>query len=157
MTNTTTENTLQTKGAVLPPLSNLALMLLSEIPRIGQPWPGQGGLFAGLVRGRDGAPDYLLILGPEYGGELNWQAAMDWVKGIEIDGHADFSLPTRVEQSILFGNVGDKFKGDWYWSCEQHAEDAGYAWVQTFNYGYQGLNLKDGEWRARAVRRLIIQ
>jgi hypothetical protein len=31
-------------------------------PRIGAPWPGQGGINAGLIRGEPGRPDYFLIL-----------------------------------------------------------------------------------------------
>lgn len=52
------------------PFLLLTEMKLTDLPRIGQAWPGQGGVFAGLVRGAGGAPDYLLILGPEYDGEL---------------------------------------------------------------------------------------
>ena len=31
-------------------------------PAIGEVWPGQGGIYAGVARGRDGEPDYHLIL-----------------------------------------------------------------------------------------------
>ena len=130
----------------------LAEMKLTDLPRLGTEWTGQGGHFAGLVRGRNGTPDYMLILGPEHNEELNWQAAMDWATGLEVEGHQDFSLPTRAEQAVLFGNAREEFKRDGYWSCEQHAENADFAWLQTFSYGYQGGNLKDNEWRARAVR-----
>lgn len=135
----------------------LANMKLTDLPRLGAEWPGQGGQFAGLVRGTDGAPDYLLILGPEYEGELPWQQAMEWATGIEVEGHNDYTLPTRSEQAIAFGNRRDQFQRGWYWSCEQHAEYADYAWMQGFNYGGQDSNRKDIEWRARAVRRLVIQ
>jgi hypothetical protein len=130
---------------------------LTDLPRLGAEWPGQGGIFAGLVRGQDGAPDYLLILGPEFDGELNWQKAMDWAADLEVDGYKDFTLPTRYEQSVLFGNAKDQFQPEWYWSCKQHAEGADYAWMQDFGRGNQGGYRKDNDWRARAVRRLIIQ
>ncbi len=139
------------------PFLLLADLKLTELPRLATDWPGQGGLFAGLVRGRDGAPDYLLILGPERESELPWQEAMDWAAGIEVDGHKDFTLPTRAEQAVLFGNTRDQFEREGYWSCEQHAEYADYAWMQYFNFGYQVNYPKGNEWRARAVRRLIIQ
>lgn len=132
----------------------LTQMKLTDLPRLGAPWIGQGGLFTGLVRGRNGEPDYLLILGPEHDDELGWQAAMDWAAGLEIEGHQDFSLPTRAEQAVLFGNAREEFKRDGYWSCEQ---DAGYAWVQGFYYSNQTNSRKGIGWRARAVRRLIIQ
>ena len=31
-------------------------------PRLGETWPGQGGVYAGLVRGDKGAPDFHLIV-----------------------------------------------------------------------------------------------
>ena len=130
---------------------------LTDLPRLGTPFPGQGGLFAGLVRGENGAPDYLLILGPEAEGELAWQPAMDWAAALDIEGHQDFTLPTRAEQAILFGTVRDQFQSDWYWSREQHAAASAYAWMQLFGFGTQGLNRKSYDYRARAVRRLIIQ
>ena len=130
---------------------------LTDLPRLGADWPGQGGQFGGLIPGRDGAADYLLILGPEYDGELTWQKAMDWATGLKLHGFDDFTLPTRSEQAILFGTSREQFQRDWYWSCEQHAELAGCAWLQVFNYGSQYGNRKGNEWRARAVRRLVIQ
>jgi hypothetical protein len=135
----------------------LSDLKLSDLPRLGAGWPGQGGIFAGLVRDVNGAPDYLLILGPEHDGELPWQPAMDGAAGLDVDGHKDFTLPTRAEQAILFGTVGDQFQDAWYWSCEQRAAVPGYAWVQGFGSGNQILNFKSNDYRARAVRRLIIQ
>jgi len=155
---TNTESSAQTAHAqAMPAKPPIMEWPLGELPRIGAEWPGQGGRFAGIVRGQDGAPDYLLILGPEYDGELPWQQAMDWAVALEIDGHKDFSLPTRAEQAVLFGNMRNQFQRDGYWSCEQHAEGADYAWMQGFSYGYQSYHRKGNEWRARAVRRLIIQ
>ncbi len=133
----------------------LSTLTLAELPRIGELWPGSGGIFAGLVRGRDGAVDYLLILGPKHNDELPWQKAMDWAAGLVINDHADFTLPTRAEQAILFGNLRDQFEADWYWSCEQPAADSDYVWMQTFGNGNQRYSRKSNGYRARAVRRLI--
>jgi hypothetical protein len=130
---------------------------LTDLPRLGAPFPGQGGLFAGLARGENGAPDYLLIFGPEAEAELHWQPAMEWAAALDIDGHKDFTLPTRAEQAILFGTVRDQFQSDWYWSREQHAADSVYAWLQNFSNGNQSYDHKSDTYRARAVRRLIIQ
>ncbi len=132
-------------------------LTIANLPRIGSAWPDQGGIFAGLVRGQEGAADYLLILGPERESELGWQAAIDWAAGLDIDGHRDFSLPTRAEQAVLFGNLRDQFESDWYWSCEQLAASADYAWRQLFGSGGQLYWLKGYDHRARAVRRLTIQ
>lgn len=124
-----------------------------QAPAIGQPWPGQGGIYAGLVRGRDGAPDTHLVVGPEADNELVWKAAGDFALSAAVDEHHDFTLPTRAEQAILFGNVPELFKRDWYWSAEKHASVAGYAWCQTFDDGGQRYRHIYDKLRARAVRR----
>ena len=130
--------------------------ITSSTPRIGEQWPGQGGIYAGIMRGRDGAPDYHLIVGPEHDGELNWKAAMEWATGVNVNLHKDFTLPFRAEQALLFANVPELFEKTWYWSREQHAAYSDCAWMQDFLNGTQSSSLKDNEWRARAVRRLVI-
>lgn len=122
---------------------------------IGKELIGQGGIYAGLMRGRDGAPDYHLIVGPELP-TSNWNAAVAAAAELEIDGHTDFTLPFRNEQSLLFANVPELFEKDWYWSGEQHASDPDCAWMQNFDLGDQDGCRKSVEFRARAVRRLKI-
>lgn len=140
---------------ILPPITKWEL---GDLPRIGEEWLGMGGRFAGIVRGQNGAPDYLLILCHESTkDELNWQQAMGWAAGIQIEGHKDYTLPTREDWAVLFGNAHEHIEEDGYWSSTQRAEDADCAWVQVFGNGYQDGDRKDFEWRARAVRRLIIQ
>jgi hypothetical protein len=126
------------------------------IPMIGQPWASEGGINGGLVRGRDGCPDYYLIVAAEDRGDIKWKDAMAWAKEIEANGHRDFTLPYRNEQAVLFGNVPELFEKAWYWSCEQHAEDDCYAWCQSVDNGNQDDTLKTNALRARAVRRLVI-
>lgn len=121
-------------------------------PAIGHVWPGQGGIYAGLMRGLDGQPDYHLIIGPELT-PSNWKAATNAAAELEVDGHSDFTLPFRAEQSVMFGNVSELFQKDWYWSREQHAAYPDYAWVQYFDDGLQNVCHKSGQSRARAVRR----
>lgn len=134
----------------------ISSMFLRDLPAVGTEWSGQGGIFAGLVRGENGARDYLLILGPEYDGETDWNTAMAWASGLDVGSHRDYSLPTRAEQAVLFGNLRDQFQRDWYWSNTQHAEYADFAWCQGFGYGDQDLYPKGRKRRARAVRRLPI-
>lgn len=128
----------------------------SALPAIGQPWEGQGGIFAGIVRGEEGQPDYCLIVHQEQKAPGPWQAAMDWAAGLTADGHSGFVLPNRREQAILYGNVSELFEKAWYWSGVTHASHPSYAWMQGFDDGYQGLNHKYGYFRARAVRRVPI-
>jgi len=134
-----------------------ALMAAPGLPAVGDPWPEQGGIYAGARVGRDGAPDYFLIVGPEYDGALTWNRAIDWAAGITVDGHSDFRLPLRIEQSSLFDRVRQLFQPMFYWSGEQHASGSGYAWSQDFAYGNQYDWYKGSYCRARVVRSLIIR
>lgn len=110
-----------------------------------------GQLNAGLVM-QDGKPSHWLILLPEVpASRLKFQDATAWAESIGGE------LPTRQEQSLLFANLKDQFEADWYWSGEEYKSGSGYAWYQGFNYGYQILNRKGYEFRARAVRRIVIQ
>lgn len=128
----------------------------ATVQRIGDIWKGEGGIYTGVMRGRAGGPDYHLIVGPEYDGELQWRPAMEWATGLEVDSRKDFTLPYRNEQALLFANVPELFRREYYWSREQHAEDADYAWIQGFGSGSQNNWLKDGNYRARAVRRVLL-
>jgi hypothetical protein len=123
-------------------------------PPIGEQWPEQGGIYVGIARGRDGAPDYHLVVADVEKTSIAWQPAMDWAEGLAVGGHRDFSLPTRPEQALLYANVGDLFAREWYWSSAQYAGHAGYAWFQLFDNGYQFSYGKSSELRARAVRRI---
>lgn len=127
-----------------------------DMPRIGAWWDAQGGYFAGLARGTDGAPDHLLILCAAKPAEpMAWQAALDWAGGLRMDGHSDWSLPTRAESALLFANVKDQFEPRWHWTSEEF--DSSYAWLQTFGNGGQSDDRKSFEGCARAVRRLVLQ
>jgi hypothetical protein len=125
------------------------------VPQIGKDW--SGGVYAGIARGRDGAPDYHLFVGPEIDEATDWDSAQKWAAGLVLDGFSDFTLPFRKEQALCFANVPELFKEEYYWSCEQHASGSGYAWHQDFSDGGQGSWSKGYHIRARAVRRLVIQ
>lgn len=125
-------------------------------PQIGQYWPGQGGIYAGLCRGYSGRPDYHLILalaGP--GKLLSWDDAMAWASTVEADGHTDFAMPTRFESALLYATLRDQCDTDtWHWMGSPLSAES--AWIQHF---YDGTQSKDGKryrMRARAVRRFPI-
>ena len=112
----------------------------------------EGEHYAGIILGKEpGTSHHLILLPHESEDEMNWANALKWAANVGGE------LPTRREQSLLYANLKDQFKPTGYWSSEQHAEYADSAWLQTFSDGYQGYYHKDIEWRARAVRRLIIQ
>jgi hypothetical protein len=121
-------------------------------PAVNTPWPDQGGIYAGIARGRDGQPDAHVIVADEKpGGPLTWQDALDWAKALVIDGHSDFALPTRFQAALLYANAAEQFEtDDWYWTSTEYSER--HAWVQNFSYGGQSGTGKSYEARARAVR-----
>jgi hypothetical protein len=142
-------------GDALAPSATVAP--LKGVPPLGADWPGQGGFYAGVVRGADGKPDHHLILADPDKGNIKWDEAMKWAKGLKIDVHEDYALPERNEQAILYGNVPERFEKQAYWSAAPYAGTVSSAWYQHFDNGNQNNNHKANKLRARAVRRLPIQ
>jgi hypothetical protein len=110
-----------------------------------------GEIYAGLILGRKGEPDYHLFLLPDTTPALDWESAIKWAESVGGE------LPTRQEQALLFANAKEHFDPNWYWSKEQHEHNGVYAWMQYFDDGSQDYGRKSNEYRARAVRRLIIE
>lgn len=142
-----------TSAVDVSPSTNAAYAIA---PKIGELLDYEGGIYAGVVRGDPGQPDYRLIVCATDGPKGPWKEAGTWAAGLEADGHKDFTLPKRKEQAVMFGNVPELFEKNWYWSSEQYAGYDDYAWVQGFLYGYQLTTHKDDHCRARAVRRVPI-
>lgn len=111
-------------------------------------------IYAGIARGTDGQPDYhLWLVTAEPDERLNWKRAAEWAAALG-DGA---TLPTRREQAVLYANLPEHFKADWYWSGTQYAGLDAAAWYQPFNDGHQIFTLKSAELRVRAVRRLPLE
>lgn len=128
-------------------------MRLAGTPRIGDAWFGEGGFYAGVIRGVDGPDRHVIVARSSVDPDvMTWEAAKAWAAGVRDDGLEDFRLPTRREQALLYANVPELFEKEWYWSGEQRAEYPEYAWLQTFDYGFQHYDLTGYEYRARAVR-----
>ena len=155
----------------------------TQPPRIGQHWPEQGGIYCGILAGRDGQPDSHLVMCPpeheinsiiwgRYGQDVSgatsyWdgisntramaaagsQMAVD-ILALQIDGHADWHLPSQAEAHLMAANVKELMAKDWYWTSTQYSDD--YAWIQGFTYGSQDDGHKGAKARARAVRRLVL-
>ena len=126
-------------------------------PRIGAYWPEQGGIYAGIARGKPGEPDHHLIVPEPERTSINWMDARKWASELRIDGFGDFTLPTRAEQPVLFGNAPELFVKEAYWSDAEHADNAQFAWCQYFGLGTSTIAHKSAELRARAVRRVPIR
>jgi hypothetical protein len=133
-----------------------AALPLYALPAIGAPWPGQGGTFAGLVRdSSSGLTRALILADAKPDKRLPWRKAMDWAQAVRADGHADFTLPSRNEGPVLFGNLRDQFEPRWHWLSEEF--DRSCAWYQHFLNGTQYGNHEGNELSARAVRSFVLQ
>lgn len=153
------------------------------VPQVGAIWEGQGGIYAGVMRGENGAPNYHLIAGTEDGERLEWggygkkimgsDSKLDgaantkallaskhshpgakWAAEYTRDGHSDFYLPAQRELNLAYATIAEEFADAWYWTSTQcYAYD---AWIQSFGYGYQNYASKDYYYRVRAFRRISI-
>nr|WP_241509579.1 DUF1566 domain-containing protein [Pseudomonas ovata] len=172
---------------IVPPQPAQALAVASfapAVPAIGEYWPGQGGVNAGLMRGLEGGRDYYLIVptGDDLGelkfggsgneipdasnpsdGLLNTQALVNSEHmhpaalacvKFSRDGHNDFYLPARRELQVAEANVPEVFAKGWHWSSSQRS--ANDAFFQYFGDGIQTNDGKVNALRVRPVRRLFI-
>lgn len=77
------------------------------------------------------------------------------VRGMTIDGHSDWYLPSLGELNSAAANVPELFStDDCYWTSTQYSRH--YAFVQGFEYGYSGWYVKDYGPRVRAFRRISL-
>ncbi|QVQ75464.1 DUF1566 domain-containing protein [Pseudomonas aeruginosa] len=152
------------------------------VPAIGAEWPGQGGIYAGLMRGRDGQPDYhLIVASAESDGEFQWggygskssatskwdglantkalveeggHPAAEFAASVTISGHNDFYLPAQAELMLAWANVTEVFVEGWHWSSTQYSADG--AFSTHFTGGYTSFYDKDRGLRVRPVRKILI-
>ena len=110
--------------------------------------PASNGLRVGTSL-HDGEPVELILLPGEFKGP--WQKAQAWAE--EHGG----SLPSRIDMLVLLQRCRGEFQSDWYWTDEQSAGAAEFAWCQGFYHGDQGDDRKLSQLRARAVRRVPIR
>lgn len=159
--------------------------LTAQPPSIGQPWPGQGGIYAGLMRGENGTPDYHLIV------PTSPTAAVDVIPwgshGKSEDGaisDADGLANTRALVDSKHSHPAAEWAAclevdehrDFYlparrelrlcwvnvpelfpegWHWSSTQYSPHFAWLQVFGGGDQSLVHEDIEFRARAVRRIL--
>lgn len=151
-------------------------------PPVGEPWPTQGGIYAGIIRDVKTGNRWHLIMAEGqaklpwggYGkstanatdftdGAANTKALLEdehdhpaakWASSISIDGHEDFYLPAQKELNLLYINLQDKCKQTHHWSSTQFSSLG--AWFQDFEDGFQYAGSKANELQVRAVRRLPI-
>ncbi len=126
-------------------------LIESALPiSVSMPDLNDGEKWVGCIISANGLKAEHIVLRPGQSEPANWQSQMAWAES--IGGH----LPDRCEQAMLYKFMKDEFKEEAYWSCETHANNAGWAWFQYFYDGGQDLNSKSSELRARAVRRISV-
>ncbi|WP_050808631.1 DUF1566 domain-containing protein [Collimonas fungivorans] len=64
--------------------------------------------------------------------------------------------PVQASDPAFQEGGPEALEDSWYWSSTQDAALPDYAWMQYFDNGYQDNNRKSNEYRARAVRRLLV-
>lgn len=153
-------------------------------PALGEYWPGQGGLYAGVLPAIGNQPAVHMtfsteeasrIWGPynkevtaarsRHNGLANtlellalddeFPAAL-WAAHYTADGHSDFHQPSQAELFLASLHAPQIFeKEGLYWSSTQYS--ANHAFVQDFEYGTSIWRSKDNERRVRAVRWIPLQ
>ena len=64
--------------------------------------------------------------------------------------------PAQTANEAFREGGAESFEEAWYWTSTQYAGLSGNAWLQYFTGGNQTSNHKNDEFRARAVRRLLV-
>lgn len=156
----------------------------SAVPKIGEPWHGQGGINAGLMRGMNGNSDYWLILPTEAAadfGALEWGTSGEKEDGAqsEYDGLANTRSLVESAHSHPAAEACTNLQlgvhNDYYlparrelsllyanvpelfekcWHWSSTQGSSYDAWIQNFNDGFQGYGHKYYKARVRAVRRV---
>jgi hypothetical protein len=111
----------------------------------------EGEFYAGLILGKDGAPDHHVILLPGDAQDITWSGARQWAV------MAGGDLPTRRELALLIANLREQFGKVWYWSSEQSEARSQLVWGQNFSSGIQTMYGRQFHGRGRAVRRVPVE
>ena len=156
------------------------------VPALGEYWPGQGGVNAGLVRGWGGVRDYYLIVargaedefedlayGPRdcevAGADSAWDGLAN-TKALLASGHshpaaeaaAGFTCDGHTDfylparRELQLAEANVPDVFSKAWHWSSSQRSALHAFGMTFVDGSQYLNAKDYEGRVRPVRRLFI-
>ena len=151
--------------------------------KIGEAWPGEGGIFAGTLRNPETGEIHHIIMHPQATNECRWGTYGKKIEGAgsywdgasnttamrtseqcseiinavaalsSIDGHTDYHIPAQAELNILCCNLRDMVEPNWHWSSTQCSSYT--AWYQYFDSGFQDVYYKGTQLAVRAVRRIL--
>lgn len=104
---------------------------------------------AGILLGKQGEADQrIVLLSPT-------DDCATWLEALEFAQSLGGLVPNLRSLTLLKANLPEKFKNEWYWSCESlTGPQRGCAWAQSFLHGRQAFLLKTDEINAVAIRRL---
>lgn len=147
-------------------------------PAPGQPWPSQGGIYAGALPALDGQGIEHLILGDFLKGEFEWGEYGKDLPGAQsrTDGKANTAamLAAQSPAAIAVKKYSDAVEFDWHIPSQQEAYliaatcfdemakaviwtstqcSANLAWYQSFDFGDSDWLYKSNSLRVRPVRR----
>ena len=148
-------------------------------PALGEYWPGQGGIYAGVRQYPEGLCHVIFAatdVGKHAYGEhgtdveainrhdgrentailINREGshpAADAASAYTRDGHSDFYLPSIGELNHAWQYIPESFEGDWYISSTQRS--ANFAYLMDFEDGWLDDYGKFTERLARPVRRIL--
>lgn len=153
----------------------------SKLPAVGEYWPGQGGLYAGIMPARGNQPAYHLVIGEASATSFEWGAYADdavsksltdglanteallaqegdypairAAQAFTADGFTDFYLPSLAELFEAWINLGDQPWG-WVWSSSQRSQT--FAHYLSFDDGAHGSIDKGHALGIRPVRQVLL-
>nr|WP_298118292.1 DUF1566 domain-containing protein [uncultured Pseudomonas sp.] len=156
-----------------------------DLPALGEYWPGEGGHYAGVIRGENGQPDYHLIVaaGPAAEFKAKWGGYEHETPGAKSPGNGMANTKAMLADSENHpaATAAAKFTADghadFYLPARRELQVAeanvpelfskAYHWSSTqrsangafsmgFGDGCQGNVAKRSEWLVRPVRRILI-
>lgn len=158
-------------------------MSINPPVKIGELWPGEGGIFAGTLRNPHSGEIYHIIMHPQAAKDCQWGTYGKKIEGADshwdgatntnamrasehcghiinaiaelppIDDHTDYHIPAQAELNLLCCNLRDMVEPEYHWSSTQYSAYS--AWTQGFEDGDQSISLKVTTLAVRAVRRIL--
>lgn len=95
-------------------------------------------------------------------GSFGWTDARNHCACLDLAGHGDWRLPTRIELVSLVdftkhapaidGTAFPNTPSEWFWTASPISDDPSFAWYVFFETGYTNFNPVDSLYRVRCVR-----
>ena len=122
----------------------------TDIPAIGDKWPGLDAKYGGISLSKNGDKLIHLILWPHTPEKsMDHPDSVKWAEGVRPD--MESHVPTRHQNIDLFDRLQGEFRtDDWYW-CLEKLKSGLSAFIQHFDYGSQVTSSLTAKGLVRAV------